>query len=158
VLAARVVEYKPASVRPLAEVAAGIKQKLEKQAAIDMAVQQGQKLLEQLQHGEKAGVSWKAAQTISRKQHAGVEPELLKAAFRADAGKLPAYVGVIGQNGYALARIDAVKDVASVDEGKVLGLAQQIRQLTGEELLMAYLADARKRATITMKDFTAQKQ
>ncbi len=157
VLAARVVEYKPASTRPLAEVAAGIRQKLEKQAAADMAVQQGQKLLEQLQRGEKVAVNWKAAQTISRKQHAGVEPELLKAVFRADAAKLPVYVGVVGQNGYALARIDAVKDVASVDENKASGLAQQIRQLTGEELLMAYLADARKRASITMKDFTAQK-
>jgi peptidyl-prolyl cis-trans isomerase D len=54
VLAARVIEYKPASVRPLSEVSAGIQQRLEKQQAAELAVQQGRKLLEQLQRGEKA--------------------------------------------------------------------------------------------------------
>jgi hypothetical protein len=33
--------------------------------------------------------------------------------------------------------------------------AQQIRQITGEEMLAAYLADAKKNADITMKDFAA---
>ena len=157
-LAARVTEYKPASARPLTEVAASIKQKLEKQQAAELAAQQGQKLLEQLQHGEKASVSWKAAQSITRNQRSGIEPELLQAVFRADISKLPAYAGVNGQNGYVLARIDAVKDPASVDESKRGRYAQQIRQLTGEELMMSYLADAKKHADITMKDFAAEEK
>lgn len=157
VLAARVTEYKPASVRPLAEVSASIQQKLEKLAAADMAVQQGKKLMEQLQSGEKVAVNWKAAQTITRSQRSAIEPGLVQAVFRADTSKLPAYVGVNGSNGYLLARIDAVKEAASIDEGKLSRYAQQIRQITGEELLMAYLADTRKRAKITMKDFAAEK-
>jgi peptidyl-prolyl cis-trans isomerase D len=157
-LAAHVTEYKPASARPLTEVAAGIKQKLEKQQASELAAQQGQKLLDQLQHGEKTGVSWKATQNATRNQRSGIEPELLQAVFRADISKLPAYVGVNGQNGYVLARIDAVKDPASIEESKRSRYAQQIRQLTGEELMMSYLADARKRADITMKDFVAEEK
>lgn len=157
-LAARVIEYKPASVRPLNEVAASIKQKLEKQQASELASEQGKKLLEQLQRGEKAGVSWKAAQSATRNQRSGVEPELLRAVFRAETGKLPVYVGVNGQSGFVLARIDAVKDTASVDDIKRFRYAQQIRQITGEELLMSYLADAKKRADITMKDFAAEEK
>lgn len=157
-LAARVTEYKPASVRPLTEVAASIKQKLEKQQASELAAVQGKKLLEQLQHGEKTSVSWKQAQSVTRNQRSGVEPELLRAVFGADTGKLPAYVGVNGQSGFVLARIDAVKDTASVDDIKRFRYAQQIRQITGEELLMSYLADAKKRADITMKDFAAEEK
>jgi len=158
VLAARVTEFKPASVRPLSEVSAGIRQKLEMRLAADLAMQQGSKLLEQLQHGEKSSVNWKAAQTVTRNQRSGIEPELVQAVFRADAGKLPAYVGVSVRNGYLLARIDAVKESAASDETKRSGYAQQIRQITGEELLTAYLADLRKRADITMKDFAAEEK
>jgi len=157
-LAARVTELKPASVRPLSEVSAAIRQKLELQQAADLAVQQGTKLLEQLQHGEKASVSWKAAQSITRNQRSGIEPELAQAVFRADTGKLPVYVGVKARNGYLLGRIDAVKESASSDENKRSGYAQQIRQITGEELLTVYLADLRKRADITMKDFAAEEK
>ena len=158
-LAARVTEFKPASVRPLSEVSAGIRQKLELQQAADLALQQGKKLLEQLQRGEKAGVNWKAAQTITRNQRSGVEPELAQAVFRADTSKLPVYVGVSGQSGYLLARIDAVKESAiQSDENKRVRYEQQIQQITGEELLTAYLADLRKRADITMKEFAAEEK
>lgn len=157
-LAAHVTEYQPASVRPLAEVSAGIRQKLQNQQAEELAIQQGKSLLEHLQHGEKTAISWKAAQTITRNQRSGIEPELLHAVFRADTSKLPAYVGANGPNGYLLARIDAVKNDASIDEGKLGGYAQQIRQLTGEALLMAYMADAKKHADITMKGFPADEK
>jgi peptidyl-prolyl cis-trans isomerase D len=157
-LAARVVEYKPATAQPLTEVAAGIRKNLEKQQAAELAAAAGQNQLEQLQRGEKVGVSWKAAQSTTRNQRAGVDPALLQAVFRASTDKLPAYVGVNGQSGFALARIDAIKDPASIDEAKRKGYAQQIRQITGEELLMSYLADAKKRADISMKDFSSEEK
>ena len=155
-LAARVTEYKPASERPLTEVSASIQQKLQRIQASELATRQGQKLLEQLRLGEKTSVSWKVAQVTTRNQRAGIEPELLQAVFRADAGKLPAYVGVSNSNGYVLARIDAVKDSASIDENKLGRYEQQIRQLTGEAMLMAYMADVKKRAKITMKGFAEE--
>ncbi|HLP97463.1 MAG TPA: SurA N-terminal domain-containing protein [Sideroxyarcus sp.] len=158
-LAARVAEYKPASTRPLAEVAAAIRQKLQQQQAAALAEQQGKEILEKLQRGDKPSVAWKAVQSVSRNQRSSMAPDLLQAVFRADTAKLPAYVGVSdGQGGYALARIDAVKEAAAVDEGKRNRYAQQIRQLTGEELLMAYLADAKQRADISMKKFTADEK
>jgi peptidyl-prolyl cis-trans isomerase D len=158
-LAARVVEFQPASTRPLAEVSQAIRQSLQRQRAGEMAEQQGKDILARMQRGEKAGVSWKASQSQSRSQRSTVEPELLQAVFRVDTAKLPAYVGVSSsRGGYLLARIDAVKETGVIDDGKRNGYAQQIRQLTGEELLMAYLADAKKRADITMKEFSIEEK
>ncbi len=114
-------------------------------------------MLGQLQGGEKVQVTWKAAQSITRAQHADLNQTLAQLLFRADIGKLPAYVGVEdAQQGYVIARIDEVKEVAAIEAGKLNRYAQQIRQITGEELLKAYLADTKKRADITMKDFAAE--
>ncbi|MBI4808012.1 MAG: SurA N-terminal domain-containing protein [Nitrosomonadales bacterium] len=158
-LAARVVEYKPASARPMAEVAQAIRQSLQSLRAAEMAEQQGKEILARLQRGEKAGVNWKPAQSMSRSQRSAVAPELLQAVFSADTSKLPAYSGVASsRGGYLLARIEAVKETGAIDDGKRNGYVQQIRQLTGEELLMAYLADAKKRADITMKEFVTDER
>jgi peptidyl-prolyl cis-trans isomerase D len=109
-----------------------------------------------LQKGGKTAVAFQTAQTLTRVQHADLSQDTAKALFGADTSKLPAYVGIEdAQRGYVLARIDAVKDVAVVDEMKRNRYAQQIRQITGEEMLAAYLADAKKNADITMKDFAA---
>lgn len=158
-LSARVVEYKPASARPLAEVAQAIRHALQRQRAAELAEQQGADILARLQRGEKAGVNWKSAQNVSRNLRSSIEPELLQAVFRADIGKLPAYVGVpAGRGGYLLARIEAAKETGAISEGKRIGYAQQIRQLTGEELLLAYLSDAKMRADISMKEFVAEEK
>ncbi len=158
-LAARVTEYQPAALRPLAEVAADIRNRLQRQQALQAASQQGMALLEQLRRGEKTQLSWKTSQSITRAQHAELNQELVQSLFRADVSKLPAYVGIEdAQQGYVIARIDAVKQVASIEDSKRSRYAQQIRQMTGEELLAAYVADAKKRADITMKDFSADEK
>lgn len=158
-LAARVTEYQAATVRPLAEVAPMIRGNLLRQAAIKAASKQGGDLLGQLQRGEKVQVKWNAAQSVTRSQHGDVSQPLVQLLFRVDASKLPAYVGLEdGQNGYVIARVDAVKEVAAIDGEKLNRYAQQIRMLTGEELLKNYLADTKKRADISMKDFTADEK
>lgn len=158
-LAARVVEYQAASVRPLAEVSSMIQKKLQLQQALESVAKQGGELLGQLQRGEKANVVWQPVQNITRAQRGGLDAELVRLIFQAGSAKLPAYVGVrTAQNGFALARIDAVNDVAAVDDGKRNRYLQQIRQVTGEELLQAYLADAKKHADISMKAFAAEEK
>ena len=157
-LAARVIEYKPASAQPLAEVSASIQQKLQRIQASELATEQGKKALEQLQRGEQANVSWKAPQSVTRNQRADIDLDLLQLVFRTDTSKLPAYVGLNGKNGYMLARIDAVKDAAVVDDVKRNRYEQQIRQITGEALMMAYMADAKKHASIKIKGFAAEEK
>ncbi len=155
-LAARVLEYKPASTRPLAEVSDAIRQKLVRQQAHELVLKQGKAMLAQLQHGENLKLEWKPAQMITRAQHAGQSNELVRQVFQADAAKLPSYVGAENaQGGYTLVRVDAIKEAAAIDDAKHTGYLQQLRQLTGDELFRAYLADARKNAKISMKTFVA---
>lgn len=153
-LAARLMEYKPASTRPLTEVSDAIRQKLQRKQALELAAQQGKATLERLQRGEKTNLVWKTEQPMTRAQFSRQGSELMHQVFKVNAAKLPAYVGVENpQGGYLLVRVDAVKDVATVDEAKRARYASEISKLSGDELLQAYLADARKHAEITIKAF-----
>jgi peptidyl-prolyl cis-trans isomerase D len=158
-LAARILEYKGESVSPLVEVAAFIRQKLQRQQAQDLVIKQGKATLAQLQNGETVSVVWKPAQSVTRSQHAALDNEFTRQIFQTNVARLPAYAGMeSAQGGYMLARIDAVKEIESIDEAKRARYMQQLRQLTGEELLQAYIADTKKHASINIAPFvTAEK-
>ncbi|GAB1233944.1 SurA N-terminal domain-containing protein [Ferrigenium sp. UT5] len=153
-LAARVTEHRVASTRPLPEVAAQIRRQLQDQAGLQAAAKQGAALMAQLQNGEKVSVKWDKAQTVARAQQSELNPALARKILTADASKLPAYVAVEdAQQGYLIARIEAVKEIAGIEPMKREGYAQQVRQMTGEALLQAYLEEAKARADIEIKDF-----
>jgi len=150
-LAARIVEFKPETVSPMNEVAASIRQKLQRQQAQDLAIKQGQTLLSQLQQGSAVKVEWKPSQSISRSQHGTLDGEITRKIFQADITKLPVYVGIeSAQNGFMLARIDSVKQVESVDIAKRDRYLQQMRQYTGDELLQAFISNVKKHADISI--------
>ena len=50
-----------------------------------------------------------------------------------------------------LVRVDAVKEAEKPDDAKRARYAQQLRQMTGEEMFLAYLSDAKQQATIKVK-------
>jgi peptidyl-prolyl cis-trans isomerase D len=152
-VAARVVEYKPIAVSAFADVREVIRQKLLLKQALEMSAAQGKTMLAQLQSGEGTPkLTWGPVQTITRARYGSLEAGLVVNIFQANPGKFPYYVGFeAGQKGYLLARIDAVKDGDSNGQEIRLRYAQQLRQLTGEEMFRAYLADARQRADIKLK-------
>ena len=148
-VAARILEYRPAAERTLSEVQEVIRQKLLHQQAAELAVKQGKAMLEQLRNGSNLNIKWGATETVTRGKHAILDAGLTRQVFQANEGKYPQYVGAeVAQNGYMLVRIDAVKEGGAVDDGKRARYAQQLRQLTGEEMFQAYLADAKRHATI----------
>lgn len=158
-LAARVVEYQAASALPLAEVSVAIRKKLQLKQALELMSKQGNEMLAGLQRGEKANVVWLTPQSVTRSQHTGLSIELLRLVFQAPAVKLPVYVGAqTEQGGFALVRIDAIKETGDIDEAKRNRYVQQIRQIIGEELLQAYVADARKHADISMTSFATDEK
>lgn len=150
-VAARVLEYKPAAERPFGEVQAMIRQKLMQQQAKALAVKQGNEMLEQLRSGSDLKLNWSAAETVTRGKHGSLEAGLARQVFQANAAKLPQYVGSeVAQNGYMLVRIDAVKEGEEINDEKRARYASQLRQLTGDEMFQAYLAEAKRQATINM--------
>jgi peptidyl-prolyl cis-trans isomerase D len=158
-LAVRLLEYKPASTRPLAEVSDAIRQKLQHQQALEMAFKQGKSTLEQLKRGEKPNLVWTNGQAMTRAQLSAQGNDLMRQVFQANPAKLPAYVGAeTPKGGYLLVRVDSVKDIASVDENRRARYVHEIRKLTGDELLQAYMADARKHADISIKAFATDEK
>jgi len=150
-VAARIQEYKPAAVRAQAEVQEMIRQKLSHQQALELATKQGKTLLEQLKRGDKPALNW-TAQTVTRAEHGTLDKDMVRKIFQADAAKLPQFIGAeSAQNGYVLLRVDAVKDSANPDDSKLARFAQQLRQMTGEEIFQAYLSDAKQQASIKVK-------
>lgn len=158
-LAVRLLEHKAASVRPLQEVSEGVRQKLMRQQALELTIKQGKIVLAQLQRGEKVNLRWEKAVSATREKHTGLDGNLVRQVFQVNASKLPAYVAVENaQGGYTLARVESVKDVAAVDEASRAKYSQQVRQLTGDELFQAYLADTKNRADIKISAFTANEK
>ncbi|MFA6970760.1 MAG: SurA N-terminal domain-containing protein [Gallionella sp.] len=151
-VAARMLEHKPAAVRALNEVAELIKQKIISKKALDMAVKQGTMLLGQLQQGTNPALDWSVAQTITHAQHGALDVAMVRKLFQADSTKLPQYVGAEApQGGFVIVRVDAVKNGDKPDDVKRARYAQQLRQMTGDELFQAYIADAKKDAKIKLK-------
>lgn len=106
--AARVVQHQPARTLPLAEVREAVRQRLVASQAEALARQEGEARLAQLKTDAESGALTGPA-TVSRAAPQGLSRAALEAVLAADAGKLPAVVGVaLPGQGYLVARIDRV--------------------------------------------------
>ena len=156
-VAARVIEHKPATVKPLDEVKAEIAKKLTEQEAMALAVKRGEADYAELQQGKDAGLAWSAPKTVARQGKPAVEPDALKAIFRADTSKLPAYVGVeLPGLGYGIYRISRVTE-APVDAAREKTLREQLVQQAAQQDVIAYLANLRAAAKIKINRANLEK-
>ncbi|HZV55741.1 MAG TPA: SurA N-terminal domain-containing protein [Rhodocyclaceae bacterium] len=141
-VAARVLEHKPAAQQPLATVAPTIEKFLASQEAVKLAVKDGEEKVARLNKGEKADIAWGAPRTVTRAVAPNLPPDVVRAVFQADAARLPAYAGVAGPGGYALVRVSRVKPfVAGAEETpQVKALRAQYARLVAEEELLGWIA------------------
>lgn len=145
-VAARVLEFKPASVRPFAEVKAAIEQALTTEEAVKLAEKEGEAKLAQLNKGEAVDLQWSPAKPAQRSLP-GVPPEIMRAVFRAPSDKLPSYAGAkVPGAGYLLFRIEKVtRPTASGDDPRLKAIKQQYSRVLAEQDFAAYVAMLRKR-------------
>ena len=103
----RVVEYTPARRRPFDEVKAQVRDAVRNAKAAELARKAGEA---RLAEGRSDGKPLPGAPVlVSRAQPREQSREVLDAVLKADATKLPAWVGVdLGAQGYAVARVVAV--------------------------------------------------
>jgi len=152
-VAARVIEQKPAELRAFESLKSDIEKMLTAEEATKLAQKDGEAKLAQLMKGEAvAGLTWGAAQTLTRQGSPSMSPEGLKAVFKAPSAKLPAYVGVqLPKGAYALYRVSQVKaGVANENDPRVKGLRPQLVKFSGGEDFNAYLAALRERFKVTI--------
>ncbi len=147
-VSARVTEHRPAAQLKFEEVKAEIETHLRRQEALKLARTDGAAKLEQLKTGKDAGLKWSRTRTISRANAQGLPPEALRQILAADAAKLPAYVGVDLEGGYALYRVAKVIEVAPKSEAEKKSAMGQLDSQAGAEQFAAYIASLRARAKV----------
>jgi peptidyl-prolyl cis-trans isomerase D len=158
IVVARVLEHRPASVRPLGEVRGDITKKLTQEEASRLAREAGAARLKQLESGQDAGVAWGPARTVTRENPA-LDRRAVVPVFRADAAKLPAYVGVdLSPAGYAVYRVSKVTAPPAVDEAKLRANETGLARQEARETYEAFVDGLRSRAKITVYEGNLQKK
>ena len=135
----RIVEFKPAAKRPLAEVDAQIRQRVTMEEAAKLAAKAGEeKLAAFKKSGDATGFG--AAKLVSRSKPEGINGLALQSIMKADTTKLPAYVGVdVPGFGYGVYRISKVQQPAQQDEAQRKSQAEQISNLVAQQEMAQYI-------------------
>jgi len=147
-VAARIVDYRPAAARKFEDVEAQVRQAYIAQQAAELARKDGEAKLEALKKADSAA-GFGPMVTVSRAKADGVPPKGVDAIMRADATKLPSVVGVdLGSEGYAIYRITKVGTPAQANAGQRDADAQQLSQLAGQSELAAYYEALKAQAKV----------
>ncbi len=148
-LAARVLEHKPASAKPFDSVKADIEARLKAQQAALLVKQAGEAQLAELQKGVEDKAGWALVKNVSRLQGRQVPPAAMQAIFKANVQKLPAFVGVeVGGGNYMLYKIMKVSQPEKSDDNQRKVLQRDYSTMTAQEDFAAYLAALRGRYKI----------
>jgi peptidyl-prolyl cis-trans isomerase D len=145
-VAGHVVEFKPASKRPLAEVDAVIRQRVTQEEALRLAKQAGEaKLAAAKASGDATGFG--EAKAVSRTKQPPFNETAALAVLKADTSKLPAYVGVEEPGvGYGVYRIVKVSQPAQADAARRKQEAEQIARAVGGAEMYGYLEALKHKA------------
>ncbi len=144
-VAARIVDYKPATLQPFEGVRNSIETLLKRQEAQALARKDGEARLEALKKGEDK-LAWGPVKRVSRLDHGALPPVAVPAVFRMEAAKLPAFAGVeLPGSGYALFRLNKVETGEALDEARKQAMLRQLATLEMQEEVQSYLAALRAR-------------
>jgi peptidyl-prolyl cis-trans isomerase D len=157
----RVVDFKPAAKRPLAEVEAAIRQRVTQEEAQRLAKQAGEaKMAAAKASGDAAGFGEPKA--VSRAKEPAINTTAAIAVLKADVSKLPAYIGVdVPGQGYGVYRISKVSQSAQPDQARRKQEADQIAQVLGQQEMYGFIEALKQKAkakvTVKAADLGANK-
>ncbi len=154
-VAARLLEDRPATRRPIAEVSDAIKGQLIDVEARRLAADAGKSMLAQWRSGDVKGdakadlKAFGPATTVSRIESGSVPRDAVTEILRTDVAKLPAYAGLVLPSGdYAIYQIASLSNAPTLDGAKRTQLTQSIGKQLGAIEFGAYLADLRRRSKV----------
>lgn len=152
-VSARIVEHRPAAAQSVMVVKDQIVEKLKKQMAEALAIEEGQAKLARLQAGEEdVDVTWDDTKQISYMQSQGLDHETLRAIFRAQTDNLPVYTGTSDpKGGYSLIRISKVIEPESAEKENLSNFNKQLQQMITQEEMSSYLAALRQKYDVKVK-------
>jgi peptidyl-prolyl cis-trans isomerase D len=156
-VSARVVDHKPASLRPFDEVKGDIAKQLAQQEALALARKRGAERLEELKKGNAPAERFGPTKLVSRDQPQDLGPDALSRIFGADASKLPAYAGVESNNGYVIYRITRVVDVQT-DEARARSVQSELGRAGGMQEFKSFLDGLRADAKVEINKAALEKK
>ena len=157
-VAARMLEHRPAAQRKFEEVRGEIESLLRRREAAKLARSDGEARLARLQKGEDAGVKWGPVRSVSRRNPGGLDAQTLRSVLAVDPAKLPAYTGTMkGDEGYVLYRVLKVVEPAPEAQAAKAAAERQARA-AGAQQYEAYLASLRSRAKISVNTASLDKK
>ena len=152
-IAGRVVEFKPAAKRPLAEVDAAIRARVTQEEAAKLARKAGEtRLAAAKAAGDATGFG--EAKVLSRAKPTGINPTAAQAVMKADVSKLPAYVGVdVPGIGYGIYRIGKVAQPATPNEAGRAAAQEGLNNAVAQMEMYGYIEalKAKAKAKILVK-------
>lgn len=151
-VAARVVEHRPATPKNFEEVSPGIETYLKNGQALTLAAQRGQEMLEALRAGRDVpGLRWTSPTLVGREDAQGLSGPVMQGAYRIDAAKMPGYSGVESKPaGYTLIRVTRLENQAPEDSAETVRTSSAARAMLAEEYTAAYLKSLKGKADITV--------
>jgi peptidyl-prolyl cis-trans isomerase D len=156
-MAARVVQHKPASQRPFEAVKADIERQLAQREARSLAARRGAERLAELKKGNTAGAAFGPVKIVGRDKNAGFPPAAVSRIFSADPSALPAYVGVEVPAGYAVYRISKVLE-SEPDEARQRAVQTELGRANGEQEFRSFLTGLRGDAGVEINRQALEKK
>ena len=159
-MAARVIDYKPATTRPFDDVKVEIRRQLERNAASELAQKTAKEKLALLEQGKDAGLSFGKPVTLTRNQaQPGFPPDALIKIFQANASKLPAYVGAPAERGaFSVYKVIQVVTPPAPDPERLKAFNNRVGDQVGHELFNAYLASLKSKADVKINQANLEKK
>ncbi len=150
-ISARLLETKPAIVRPFEEVQKIIADRLQREEAVKLAKADGEAKLKALREGKTGEVTFPAVLAVSRNNPAGLPPSVITEAMRANPKALPAYVGVDNPGaGYSLVLVSKVIPPAAPDEAKAKSQRDRFAQSISQQELASTLLAVRAKSDVSV--------
>jgi len=140
-VAARVIDHRPARLRPLTEVSAAIETRLRAEQSAKLLAQKGEATIKTLEKGNEAGLNWSAFKVVGRQPFAELDAAGIQAVFRANTDKLPAYTGFARPDGsYRIVRISRVVEAGTPDPALLASVSSGVTQAQQRADMKAMLA------------------
>jgi peptidyl-prolyl cis-trans isomerase D len=147
-VAARIVDYKPATKRPLDEVRDAVRAQVMQEEALKFAIKAGEGKLAAVAAKDDA-TGFGDAKPVTRMK--SPIAEATAAVMKADTRKLPAYVGfTFPGRGYGVYRITKVSLPETVDAERRKTEQQQITNAIAQQEMVAYIDVLKLKAKVKM--------
>jgi peptidyl-prolyl cis-trans isomerase D len=162
-IAARILDFKPAAPRPFAEIKDELQRQLVMKSASELAQKAGKEklaLLEQGKTDKDAGVAFGKPVMVGRGQaQEGFSQEALTRVFQANPDRLPSYAGAPNERGgYSIYKVQSIKTTPDTDKTRIDAASARLGEQLGRELSTAYLASLKSKAEVKINQGNLEKK